>query len=95
MSVAFVYNKDALRTHIADFIQYQINLVTDNIHATDSRIELLTQKLQHVEETAATSEKDKIEADYAPLIRMMKLEKHWMRTASSMNILPTIRNYAA
>lgn len=65
MSVAFVYNKDALRTHIADFIQYQINLVTDNIHATDSRIELLTQKLQHVEETAATSEKDKIEADYA------------------------------
>ena len=65
MSVAFVYDMDALRTHIADFIQYQIDLVTNNIHATDSRIEKLTQKLHHVEITENYSEKDKIEADYA------------------------------
>ena len=65
MSIAFVYDIDALRTHISDFIQYQINLVTDNIHATDSRIEKLTQKLHRVEITESYSEKDKIEADYA------------------------------
>lgn len=65
MSVAFVYDIDALRTHIDSFIQYQIKLVTDNIHATDSRIEQLTQKLRHVEVSEAYSEKDKIEADYA------------------------------
>lgn len=65
MSVAFVYDVDALRNHITDFIQYQIKLVTDNIHATDSRIEQLTQKLQHVQVTEVYSEKDRIEADYA------------------------------
>ena len=65
MSIAFIYNIDALQVHISDFIQYQINLVTDNIHATDSRIEKLTQKLHLVEVTETYSEKDKIEADYA------------------------------
>ena len=65
MSIAFVYDIDALRAHISDFIQYQIKLVTDNIHATDSRIEQLTQKLHLVEVTEIYSEKDKIEADYA------------------------------
>ena len=65
MSVAFVYDVDALRNHITNFIQYQIKLVTDNIHATDSRIEQLTQKLQHVQVTEVYSEKDRIEADYA------------------------------
>lgn len=65
MSIAFVYDKDALRTHIADFIQYQIKLVTDNIHAADCRIEQLTQKLHHIGVTEVYSEKDKIEADYA------------------------------
>ena len=65
MSIAFVYDIDALRTHILDFIQYQINLVTDNIHATDRRIEILTQKLNHVEITENYSKKDKIEVDYA------------------------------
>ena len=39
--------------------------MTDNIHATDSRIEQLTQKLQHVQVTEVYSEKDRIEADYA------------------------------
>ena len=65
VSVAFVYDLDTLRNHIADFIQYQIQLVTDNIHATDSRIEQLTQKLHHAEINESYSEKDKIEADYA------------------------------
>lgn len=65
MSIAFIYDIDALQLHISDFIQYQINLVTDNIHATDSRIEKLTQKLHLVEVTETYSEKDKIEADYA------------------------------
>lgn len=65
MSVAFVYDMDALRNHLAEFIQYQIQLVTDNIHTTDSRIKQLTQKLNHVEVTEGFSEKDKIEADYA------------------------------
>ena len=65
MSIAFVYDMDALRTHIADFIQYQIKLVTDNIHATDSRIKQLKQKLHHVQIMETYSEKDKIEADYA------------------------------
>lgn len=65
MSVAFIYDISALRYHIADFIQYQIKLVTDNIHATDRRIEQLTQKLHHVEVTESFYEKDKIEADYA------------------------------
>lgn len=65
MSIAFVYDMDTLQNHISDFIQYQINLVTDNIHSTDNRIEKLTQKLHHVEVTEDYSEKDKIEADYA------------------------------
>ena len=65
MSIAFVYDMDALRTHIADFIKYQIKMVTDSIHTTDNRIEQLTQKLHHVEVSETFYEKDKIEADYA------------------------------
>ena len=65
MSIAFVYDMEALRNHLAEFIQYQIQLVTDNIHTTDSRIKQLTQKLNHIEGTEGFSEKDKIEADYA------------------------------
>lgn len=65
MSVAVVYDVDALQTHISDYIQYQIKLITDNIHATDNRIKHLVQKLQHLEKTGTDSEKGKIEADYA------------------------------
>lgn len=65
MSVAFVYDVDVLRNHITVFIQYQIKLVMDNIHAMDNRIDQLTKKLQCVQETETCSEKEKIEADYA------------------------------
>lgn len=64
MSIAFIYDIDALQVHISDFIRYQINLVTNSINATDSRREKLTQKLLHVEITERHSEKGKIEADY-------------------------------
>ena len=83
MSIAFIYNIDALREHIQDFIQYQIKVVTDNIQATEERIEKLTQKLQKVEETEESCERDKIEANYARQdierakeVRAQLLQKH-------------------
>lgn len=63
MSVAFVYNLDELKAHITDFIQYQIDIVKDNIHQIDDRIEKLEEKLKSVSDSQ--DEKSRIEADYA------------------------------
>ena len=63
MSVAFVYNNEALKAHITDFIQYQIDLVKDSIHQTDERIASLNEKLSSL--TTPSDEKARIEADYA------------------------------
>ena len=46
MSVAFVYNLEELKSHIAAFIQYQIDIVLENIHQIDKRIESLKGKLK-------------------------------------------------
>lgn len=63
MSVAFVYNIDELKAHIADFIQYQIDIVTDSIRQTDERIQKLEDKISSI--TSATDEKTRIDLDYA------------------------------
>jgi hypothetical protein len=63
MSVAFIYNIEALKAHITDFIQYQIDLVKDSIHQTDERISSLDEKLITLENL--TDEKSRIDADYA------------------------------
>ena len=63
MSVAFIYNIEALKAHITDFIQYQIDLVKDSIHQTDKRISSLNEKLITLENL--TDEKSRIDADYA------------------------------
>lgn len=63
MSVAFAYNIEALKAHITDFIQYQIDLVKDSIRKTDERINNLNNKLSSTNESA--DEKSRIEADYA------------------------------
>ena len=63
MSVAFVYNIEVLKAHIADFIQYQIDLVKDGIHQTDERIASLNEKLSSL--ATLSDEKSRIEADYA------------------------------
>lgn len=63
MSVAFVYNPDELKSHITDFIQYQISIVTDNIHQTDERIQKLESKVASI--TSVPDEKTRIDLDYA------------------------------
>lgn len=63
MSVAFVYNINELKAHISDFIQYQIDLVIDNIHQIDARIKKLQEKLESAR--ASSDDKSRIEADYA------------------------------
>ena len=37
MSVAFIYNIDELKSHITEFIQYQIDIVVDSIRQMDNR----------------------------------------------------------
>ena len=63
MSVAFVYNIEALKAHITDFIQYQIDLVIDSIRQTDERIVALNEKLSSF--ATLSDEKSRIEAGYA------------------------------
>lgn len=63
MSVAFIYNYDELKAHIIVFIQYQIDLVKENIRLTDERIFKLNEKLKSVSDS--DDEKSLIEADYA------------------------------
>ena len=63
MSVAFIYNIDELKSHIAEFIQYQIDMVKDNIHQMDVRIASLNEKLSSL--ATLSDEKSRIEADYA------------------------------
>ena len=63
MSVAFVYNPDKLRTHISDFIQYQINIVCDSIRQTDGRIKMLESKIATTK--FISDEKTRIDLDYA------------------------------
>jgi len=63
MSVAFVYNLDELKSHITDFIQYQINIVKDSIHQTDERIQKLELKVNSI--TSVPDEKTRIDLDYA------------------------------
>ena len=65
MSVAFIYNMDKLKAHIADFIQYQIDIVTDGIRQTDERIKKLTAKLKIAGISPFSDEKSRIETDYA------------------------------
>lgn len=63
MSVAFVYNIDELKAHITDFIQYQIDIVTDSIRQTDERIQKLESKIEGT--SSIPDEKTRIELDYA------------------------------
>lgn len=63
MSVAFIYNIDELKAHITDFIQYQIDIVTDSIHQTDERIQKLESKIQSI--IPVQDEKTRIELEYA------------------------------
>ena len=63
MSVAFVYNLDELKSHIADFIQYQIDIVKDSIRQTDERIQKLESKVASI--TSVPDEKTRIDLDYA------------------------------
>ena len=63
MSVAFIYNKDELSTHLSDFIQYQIYLVRQNIAQTDSIVNKLESKINSI--TTVKDEKTRIELDYA------------------------------
>ena len=63
MSVAFVYNIEVLKAHITDFIQYQMDLVKDNIHQMDARIKKLGEKLKSA--SYSQDKKSSIEADYA------------------------------
>ena len=66
MSVAFIYNLDELKSHITNFIQYQIDIVTDSIRQTDKRIESLKEKLKEAGAISIISdEKSRIEANYA------------------------------
>ena len=63
MSIAFIYNIGELHAHIADFIQYQIDIVTDNIRQTDERLRQLESKIAGI--TSVTDEKTRIDFDYA------------------------------
>lgn len=63
MSVAFLYNIDELKAHITDFIQYQIDIVTDSIHQTDDRIAKLEAKINGT--LSVSDEKARIELGYA------------------------------
>jgi len=65
MSVAFIYNIDELKSHITDFIRYQIDLVKEAIHQTDERIRTLNGKLKTTVISIQSDEKSRIEADYA------------------------------
>ena len=64
MSVAFIYNIDELKSHITEFIQYQIDIVVDSIRQMDNRIETLSEKLNTVG-SILFDEKSRIEANYA------------------------------
>lgn len=63
MSVAFIYNIDELKAHITDFIQYQIDIVTDSIRQADERIQKLESKIDGI--TTIPDEKTRIDLDYA------------------------------
>lgn len=63
MSVAFLYNIDELKAHITDFIQYQIDIVTDSIHQEDERMAKLKLKINSI--TDVFDEKTRIDLDYA------------------------------
>lgn len=63
MSVAFLYNLDELKAHITDFIQYQIDIVTDSIHQADERMAKLKLKINSI--TDVFDEKTRIDLDYA------------------------------
>lgn len=65
MSVAFIYNFDELKAHITDFIQYQIDIVTDGIRQTDERIKTLKNKILSMGVSINSDEKTRIEANYA------------------------------
>ena len=63
MSVAFIYNLGELKAHITDFIQYQIDIVTDSIHQEDGRMAKLKLKINSI--TDVFDEKTRIDLDYA------------------------------
>lgn len=63
MSVAFIYNIDELKSHITNYIQYQIDIVTDSIRQTDERIQKLELKISSI--TFIPDEKTRIELEYA------------------------------
>lgn len=65
MSVAFIYNIEELKAHIADFIQYQIDIVKDSIRQIDDRIKILQDKLKTTGISIPANEKTRIEIDYA------------------------------
>ena len=63
MSVAFIYDIEKLKSHITDFIQYQIDIVIESIHQTDERIQKLEEKIAGIESVA--DKKSRIDLDYA------------------------------
>ena len=64
MSVACVYDEDALRLNILIYIEYQIQIIKDSICHLDERLQTLTLKLEDAE-CEIDSEKARINATYA------------------------------
>lgn len=63
MSVAFIYNMEELKTHVADFIQYQIDLVCQSLSQTDDIVNKLQFKIDSIK--SIPDEKTRISLDYA------------------------------
>ena len=63
MSVAFIYNREELKTHVADFIQYQIDLVCQSLSQTDDIVNKLQSKIDSIK--SIPDEKTRISLDYA------------------------------
>ncbi len=65
MSVACVYDEEALSAQVAKFIQYQIDLVVTNIHEADAHIKAAEKKLAPLSVLKFLDKKTQIDIQYA------------------------------
>ena len=65
MSVACVYDEDALSAQVVKFIQYQIDLVVTSINETDARIKAAEEKLAPLRALKFLDKKAQIDIQYA------------------------------
>ena len=65
MSVACVYDEEALSAQVAKFIQYQIDLVVTNIREADAHIKAAEKKLAPLSVLKFLDKKTQIEIQYA------------------------------